>query len=146
MAKVRDCLAACAWTKRLDSTFDHFFSGIRCSVLVFGCSFRKPIRLTFSIRFSNNHFRTGFSPPYPICVAGGVHASIPLPLFSCFILFYFFANPSFRSVGLHEIELKPRTVRRDSCEALATAASSLEIGRSQLPSPTTVLEETKEIP
>ena len=87
MAKVRDCPGAYAWTKRLDSTFDHIFSSTRCSVLVFGCWFRKPTRSTPIIRASSNHFSTGFSPPYPISVTGGVKASTPPPYFHS-VLFY----------------------------------------------------------
>ena len=87
MAKVRDCPGAYAWTKRLDSTVDHIFSSTRCSVLVFGYSFRKPTRSTFSIRASNNHFSTGFSPPYPLSVTGGVKANTLPPSFHSVLLY-----------------------------------------------------------
>ena len=141
MVKVRDRMAAFAWTKGLDLMFDHIFSSIWWPVLVFECSLWKMTHSTLSIRVSNNRFSTpGFlnSPPNPLSVTDGVHASndttasfisVAKKVISSSWLAWKRIKASHRELGLLRGAHHPRAPP----------------GRAQLPSPTTV-QETKEIP
>ena len=134
--------ATCAWTKRLDSTstFSHNFWAL--DVLF---SFRKPTRSTFSIRVSNNRFSTGVLLN-TLFVWQVDHTQAYQRLFC--ICFLFLQIRHFVQLAWKRITAWHTNRYSWSARHSTAAISGITLARPgpRLLSPTTVPEETKEIP